>query len=162
MARARRPQNNTSDSIDSLIARLTALETRKPGFFAYFSNSSNSVTGVNVLPFNATAKNDLNCFNTTTSTFTAPETGRYLFILGVTSASAQTLQAVYLERGGQRHRDMLEANTFAINTELHASVMLDLTAGEQIRVMLLSGTFNFEGGQQNFYSFFQGQLLERA
>lgn len=139
-------------------SRVTALEN-KIAFSAYLTANQNTNTGIII--WGAKQWDYGNNYNTSTGEFTAPESGLYYFNLIITSSIAQTSNFISLNKNGVRVRDMLEANTFDVNTEIHAGAILNLIAGDKINVVG-SGNFLIEGntgGNGAYYSLFQGYKI---
>jgi hypothetical protein len=157
----RRKSNN---EIEERLAALEAFNsTAKPGFSAWLTG--NVAVNNDKVVWDATQWNYGNGFNTSTGQFTAPKKGRYLFIVRLTSNGVQSFNFGFLSVGGAgaRTRDMFEANTasFSTNGERVSSTILELEQGDIVDFRI-NGTFTPEGTNENFYSLFQGQLLDEG
>lgn len=126
----------------------------QPAFFAY---NSSTFSGTGTVPFDQTAFNRGNCYNTSTYRFTAPVSGVYWFNVLLATQVATTWQLITLNINGGRNRDLIEAISVPINGEFHSSTIATLSAGDYVTINSESG--NLQGGISNYYSGFQGYLI---
>lgn len=138
--------------------RTDDLETQQPIAFSAYLNANAAVSPSSIVPWDMIEYNYGGHFTTTGSKFVVPEDGLYHFTLIVTSPGTQTISFTSVSVDGGRTRDMFEAIDFIVNREYHASVTMELTAGQEVTI-LSGGSFTFEGGNTSFYSKFQGHKV---
>lgn len=129
----------------------------RPAFIAY--RTSNQTISNNFVSWTHTLVNTGSHFNTSTGKFTAPVSGLYWFNFILSSGSSQSLGYSYLDVNGTRVRDFLEAISFGVNTEFHASCIQPLNAGDIVGVVVAGATFTVEGGNEQYQSRFEGYLI---
>ena len=144
------------------------INTHQPGFSAYLSVSVPNVTGdatfydiiCDTVLFDQTSN-----YNNTTGIFTAPNTGKYLFVVGafldnMTTQSSMEVKLVTTQNS------FSTKNGFQIGNGgegIYGSFFVPMTAGDTafIRTESAAGakTNNLVGGNAPIFTFFQGALL---
>lgn len=148
---------------------------RQSAFFAYASNNSGAVTGNDVtlitVQFDSTKFNIGSDFDTTTSTYTAPVTGKYLFnvVLNANGVSAAMTQmgvslvtsnrsVIFCRINAGAARETI-GNTFTSC----GSVIIDMDAGDTARVQffLVNGALaaGYTGDADGQWTSFSGALV---
>ncbi|XP_057371790.1 uncharacterized protein LOC130692722 [Daphnia carinata] len=155
-------QNATSTRMATNENRLTFLETKKPAvYFSVYRNTSFSIQN-GVIPFHGARLNIGNGMNTRTGIFTAPEAGIYAFHFNgfkyKPSDGVLTGQngAVYI--GFYLNEQQIGRADGGLATEtgtLDYSTILELKAGDQVKLILLYGILHDSG----MYTRFSGALL---
>ena len=141
---------------------------RNPAFYAWDNTTSrtlSSTTSYRVL-MNSTKYNIGSHYDTSTSQFTAPKTGIYIFAAVIAHDTAGALNgSVYFSFyvNGQNRRDILEgAGSHAAHYEQHGVYIVNLTAGDVVDVRSRSSSaITFVNGNHGAYyrNCFQGALL---
>lgn len=147
-----------NSEIEALEARIAELEAKKPAFSVYLSANFPAASTEIIWDEIEWTRGGLN-FDTNTGSFVVPTSGLWEFTMVLTSPGTQTVPFVSVYVNGVRSRDLFEANDFVVNTELHSTVLMELTAGQTITIFR-SGSFTVEGGNAEFYSKWQGRLVE--
>jgi hypothetical protein len=125
-------------------------------------NSAYSTFGQGVaLPFNSTAKNEGNHFNTTSYRFTAPVTGKYSFNVGfITNSANPTGRPAFFVNGNQDHLSIkfgINGSNTAGAGSTSASAIIHLSANDYVDVRSQSGNIiAYTGGG---HSSFTGILI---
>ncbi len=140
MAKARRQQNNTSDSIDSLIARIAALETKTQNVYAIYQNTAGTTVNNTsaVFPF-PTAIIESSPGLVSGGIFTAPVSGRYWFAAQAWSVSTLNSATSWYWGARKNNVEFLfdnKAGTGASNTgnTVRVTGFINLAQGENLRI----------------------------
>ena len=135
----------------------------QPYFAAVCAGTSAYTTfGTSVaLPFNSTAKNEGNHFNTSNYRFTAPVTGKYSFNVGfITNSSSPTGRPTFFVNGNQDHLNIkfgINGSNTGGGGSTSASAIIHLSANDYVDVRSQSGNIiAYTGGG---HSSFTGILI---
>jgi hypothetical protein len=140
------------------------MRTPSQSAFLAYPSTSQTIGGTNtVIQFNTctTPSGRNSAFNTSTYSYTAPETGLYWFNMILTNGStAQTTGLISLNVNGGRYRDLYEGTPMPnSNQEWHSSTLAYLTAGDVVNVV--GANVFVEGGANaaSYYSMLQGYFI---
>jgi hypothetical protein len=148
MAKTRRPQNNTNESVDALIARIAQLE--KPSVYAWYYLSANFAAS-STIPVNFDSMiEDTHGAVTTSPTawkFTVPagESGLYKIEVDADSSAATTV-FWHIFKGGAKYLSKLGYTDGGLNGyNTCGSATIRLAAGEYIDIRP-GGSITVRGG----------------
>ena len=116
----------------------------QPAFMAGSNSSVVTLSGGTVLPFNLISFNIGNHFNTSTSTFTAPIAGRYLFTFQVYNNSNNqasvtlVVNGTEVDAGSDKYPFIFIPSGMANNTHTSQGI-LNLNANDAVKVQARSG-----------------------
>lgn len=145
------------------------LMPERPSFHAYIYNGDSnprfqtSAGTHNLVPFDTTTYNVSGSFSTSSKSFTAPIAGNYQFNVRVSpyNASANEYLRIIIKDSTGSERRVLK-HLFADGTGDHmlaSSTVLDMTAGEEVLVYVLSSDSDYYVSRDARWSEWSGFLV---
>lgn len=116
-----------------------------PAFHAYGINNGQYATLGTTVPFNATALNSGNHFNTSTYTFTAPVSGIYCFTCMALLGTVSTYLSLYKNNGSDINYLQLHGSSSSGWAEATGTALVELNATNTVRMYLTSGSVYLGG-----------------
>jgi hypothetical protein len=115
--------------------------TNQPQFFAYLSSNKSDVTGDGTnytIPFDTATINVGTCYNTSTGTFTAPQTGMYLisssvYFSGVVAATGTISLIGYIGSAYSLRQNQI-CTTFTNDLSIPTAQLIHMTAGDTMTI----------------------------
>lgn len=133
----------------------------QPSFFAYHNSGDINYVPSQTLPYQSTRHNTGNHYNTSTSTFTAPIAGTYMFSATVNanadSANTTVPRAYWQVNGGNIGYNVHFRGSDSLTEgldQLSATVVFQLSANDTVRIQVQQGRFDLFGANH-----FCGHLL---
>ena len=157
------------DEIRAKTSGKHVLMPERPSFHAYIYNGNSNprfqvTAGThNLVPFDTTTFNVGNCFSTGSKSFTAPIAGNYQFNIRVSpyNASANEYLRIIMKDSNGTERRVLK-HLFSDGTGDHmlvSSTLVDMTAGEEVSVYVLSSDTDFYLSYDARWSEWSGYLV---
>ena len=134
------------------------LAPNQPSFLATGSNSVFNLGAAQVYPFNTTAFNVGNGFNTTTNRFTAPVAGTYMFSFSIyVNSSSQAWPGFYKNGSQYTLNDAVVAYNGNTTSGVSMAIPMTLAANDYVQVVQrnVTATLTTYGG----HSYFAGYLI---